>query len=171
MTLDFEIEQIARQEKKLSFNSFDAEIAWLIGNQLRDAARAQGAAIVIDIRLDEQPLFFYAMPGTTPGNCDWVRRKQNVVRQLHRSSYAVGLALKNTNSSLTEKYGYDIRDYAAHGGSFPIVLKGTGCVGSITISGLPQKEDHMLIINVLAEYLEVPKQELSLASIQVRDFK
>ena len=51
--------------------------------------------------------------------------------------------------------GFDNREYAAHGGSFPIVLKGTGQVGSITVSGLPGPEDHAMVVSVLKDYLKV----------------
>ena len=56
----------------------------------------------------------------------------------------------------------DARDYAPHGGCFPIKLHGTGCIGTITVSGLPQRADHELIVEVLAELLEQPIEELAL---------
>jgi len=42
--------------------------------------------------------------------------------------------------------GADPRDYATHGGGFPIFLVGTGCIGAITVSGLPERDDHMLVV-------------------------
>jgi uncharacterized protein (UPF0303 family) len=41
-------------------------------------------------------------------------------------------------------------------------LHGTGCIGTITVSGLPQRADHELIIEILAEFLEQPLKELAL---------
>jgi uncharacterized protein (UPF0303 family) len=41
-------------------------------------------------------------------------------------------------------------------------VAGTGCIGTITVSGLPQRADHELIIEVLAEFLEQPLKELAL---------
>jgi uncharacterized protein (UPF0303 family) len=41
-------------------------------------------------------------------------------------------------------------------------LKNTDCIGTITVSGLPQRADHELIIEVLAELLEQPLKELAL---------
>ncbi len=79
------------------------------------------------------------MAGTTPDNVDWIRRKRNVVQRFHRSSYAIGLQLAKQQTTLTEQVGVDARDYAAHGGCFPIRLHGTGCIGTITVSGLPQR--------------------------------
>ena len=57
----------------------------------------------------------------------------------------------------------DTRDYAHHGGSFPIFLKGTGCVGTITVSGLPQREDHCLVVEIVAAYLQQDISDLSLS--------
>jgi uncharacterized protein (UPF0303 family) len=159
-----DLAQIAIQEKRLQFDHFDSTMAWIVGNRLKEVAQAQGQAVAIDIQLHGHPLFFYAMPGTTPDNVDWVRRKRNVVLRYHQSSYAIGLQLKQQNTNLTEKIGVDACDYAPHGGCFPLMIKGTGCIGTITVSGLPQREDHNLIVMVLAELLNQPLDELALAN-------
>jgi uncharacterized protein (UPF0303 family) len=65
-------------------------------------------------------------------------------------------------TTLQQKSGLDLKDYAAHGGCFPIFLEGTGCLGTITVSGLPQREDHALIICVLQEYLGLGSEDLAL---------
>lgn len=162
MTIEQEIEHIDRQEERLRFRSFDANTAWTVGTRLRAVAESLGVAVAIDIQVNGHALFFTAMPGTTPDNVDWIRRKRNVVRHFHRSSYAIGLQLRNEQKTLAETIGVDARDYAPHGGCFPIKLHGTGCIGTITVSGLPQRADHGLIIEVLAEFLEQPLKELAL---------
>ncbi len=102
------------------------------------------------------------MPGTAPNNLDWARRKRNVVTLMQRSSYAVGLQLQKDGTTLTELAGLPVREYAPHGGCFPILLRGTGCIGSIAVSGLPQRDSHELIVEVLAEMLEERLEELAL---------
>src|SRR5215216_3130053 len=89
-----DLERIALQEQRLQFERFDGITAWALGTRLKEAAVARGVAVAIDIQLHGQPLFFYAMPGTTPDNVDWIRRKRNVVMRFQRSSYAVGLQLQ-----------------------------------------------------------------------------
>ena len=45
------------------------------------------------------------------------------------------------------------RMFAAHGGAFPILVRGTGCIGTVAVSGLPQLEDHRLVVETLEQLL------------------
>jgi uncharacterized protein (UPF0303 family) len=156
MALTDDIAAIARQESELIFPAFDADTAWQLGTTLRDVALARRHALVIDIRRfgdPHQPLFYTALAGTTPDNARWVQRKSNVVARFHRSSYQVGLFLKHNNTTIAEKYALPEADYAAHGGSFPIHVAGAGILGSVTVSGLPQREDHNLVVEALCNFL------------------
>jgi uncharacterized protein (UPF0303 family) len=156
---------IARQEKELIFAAFDAETAWRLGTSLRELAVARGHAIVIDIRRfgqPHQPLFYTALAGTTPDNARWVERKSNVVARFHRSSYQLGLYLKQNNITFNEKYALPDAEYATHGGSFPIKVTGVGVIGSVTVSGLPQREDHNLVVEALCHLLNRDHQALRL---------
>jgi len=159
-----DLARIALQEERLQFERFDSGSAWSLGVRLKQAAETRQAAVAIDIQLHGQPLFFYAMPGTTPDNVEWVRRKRNVVMRFHQSSYAIGLKCQAQQTTIYEKFALRTRDYVAHGGSFPLKLQGTGCVGTITVSGLPQREDHELIVAVLAELLGHSAADLALDS-------
>jgi uncharacterized protein (UPF0303 family) len=162
MTIEQDLERVAMQEERLQFRSFDANTAWKVGTRLRAAAEARRQAVAIDIQVNGQALFFNAMPGTTPDNIDWIRRKRNVVLRFQRSSYAIGLDLRKRQTNLTEQVGVEARDFAPHGGCFPIKLQGSGCIGTITVSGLPQRADHSLVVEVLAELLGQPIEELAL---------
>lgn len=84
---------------------------------------------------------------TIPNGCGG--RKSNVVAHFLRSSYAVGLELRQKKTDLLEKHGLPFSDYAAHGGSFPIHAKHAGVIGSVTVSGLPQRDDHELVVEAL----------------------
>jgi uncharacterized protein (UPF0303 family) len=90
-----------------------------------------------------------------------VHRKSNVVARFHRSSYGVGLTMTQKNSSL-EANGLPINEYASHGGSFPLTVKGAGIVGSVTVSGLPQRADHELVVEALCGILDRDYAELKL---------
>jgi uncharacterized protein (UPF0303 family) len=119
-------------------------------------------AVVIDVRRFGQPLFYAAMEGTTPDNVEWVRRKSNVVARFHRSSYAIGLKEKIKNETLLEGQGLSVADYATHGGSFPLAVAGAGVIGSATVSGLPQRSDHELVIEALCAVLGRDYEKLKL---------
>jgi uncharacterized protein (UPF0303 family) len=162
MNVDRDLEKIAQQEERLQFTRFDSEVAWALGTALKTAAEKRQAAVAIDIQLHCHPLFSYAMPGITPDNWDWIRRKRNVVMRYHRSSYAIGLKHERARTTLAGATGLDPKDYSAHGGCFPILLIGTGCVGTITVSGLPQREDHALVVSVLQDYLHLAAEDLAL---------
>jgi uncharacterized protein (UPF0303 family) len=162
MTIDQDIEKIALQEKRLQFKHFDAEVAWTVGTALKAATEKRNAPVAIDIQLHGFPLFAYSMTGTTPDNWEWIRRKRNVVMRYHRSSYAIGLKHERAKTTLQGTTGLDLRDYSTHGGCFPIFVIGTGCVGTITVSGLPQREDHSLVVSVLQDYLQLTGEDLAL---------
>ena len=161
MGLSEDLERIATQERELQFESMNEQTAWEIGTHLRAMAEERALSVVIDVRRFGQPLFYTALKGTTPDNVEWVRRKSNVVARFHRSSYGVGLFLKNKNDSI-EARGLPTPDYASHGGSFPIAVKNAGIVGSVTVSGLPQRADHELVVEALCGILNRRYEELKL---------
>lgn len=157
-----DLEHIIRQERELVLPCLDAEMAWQLGSRLRSMAHERGLAVVLDIRRFGQPLFYAAMDSTTPDNLEWVRRKSNVVARFHRSSYAVGLKEQIKGETLTDSQALPIADYATHGGSFPLAVAGAGVVGSVTVSGLPQRADHELAIEALCAVLGRDYAELRL---------
>jgi uncharacterized protein (UPF0303 family) len=156
---------VALQERELRLPRLDFDLAWELGVRLRSLAEERSLDVVIDVRRFGQPLFYTALEGTTPDNVEWVRRKSNVVARFHRSSYAVGLKLKLKNETLEEQQGLAAADYATHGGSFPLAVEGAGVVGSVTVSGLPQRADHELVVEALCLLLERDYAELKLADL------
>jgi uncharacterized protein (UPF0303 family) len=165
MGLNEDMERVALQERELRLPRLDFDLAWELGVRLRSLAEERSLDVVIDVRRFGQPLFYTALEGTTPDNVEWVRRKSNVVARFHRSSYAVGLKLKLKNETLEEQQGLAAADYATHGGSFPLAVEGAGVVGSVTVSGLPQRADHELVVEALCLLLERDYAELKLADL------
>ncbi|MFZ2100611.1 MAG: heme-binding protein, partial [Oricola sp.] len=105
-----------------------------------------------------------ALPGTSPDNGEWVRRKINVVTRLHKCSYRVGRELAASGGSLDQSRGVEPIDVAPHGGCFPIHIKGTGVVGTVTVSGIPQREDHRFVFESLCAFLGVDPAPIALGS-------
>lgn len=152
MPIAEDIARIVLQESTLTFESFSPETAWQLGCLLREMAVARNVPLVIDVRrfgTPDQPLFYCALAGTTPDNPRWIARKTRVVARFHKSSYHVGRLLEQAGRSFGERYNLPDEDYAAHGGGFPIHVAKTGIVGSVTVSGLPQREDHNLVVEAL----------------------
>jgi uncharacterized protein (UPF0303 family) len=163
MSISEDLARIAMQEQQLQFTSFNEEAAWKLGIHLRDLALARDLKIVIDVRRIGQPLFYTALPGTTPDNVEWVRRKSNVTFRFHRSSYAIGLETEEKNSTIYDRYGLSASDYVSHGGCFPLRVFNAGIVGAVTVSGLPQREDHELAVEGLCYLLGHAYDSLRLA--------
>ena len=153
MDIALDLQSINAQEQALVFPHFDPARAWALGNRLHALATARGHAVAIDVGTFGQPLFFAALAGTTPDYVDWVRRKRNVVAHFRRSSYAVGLRAQQAGTTLDAKYGLAVAEYAPFGGAFPLTVAGAGVIGTVTVSGLPQRADHELVVEALCAEL------------------
>lgn len=161
MSIEHDLAILEQQEQILRFTRFNPETAWELGCYLRTLLMDCQAGGTIEIELANHLLFACATPTSTPGQADWIRRKRNVVHRFARSSYAIGRILESNNETLQSRHGLNAKDYAAHGGGFPILIEGTGPVGSVVMSGLPQRDDHDLVIAALAKILEKDVPRLS----------
>ncbi|MBV9491118.1 MAG: heme-degrading domain-containing protein [Verrucomicrobia bacterium] len=163
MAVTDDLETIARQERELVLPHFDPDVAWQLGARLRELASSRRHPVAIEVRRIGQQLFYTALTGATPDNADWIRRKTNTVERFWRSSYAIGLELKKQgHATMTDKYGVSASDYAAHGGSFPLAVATAGVIGSVTVSGLPQRQDHELVVEALCAHLGRDYRDLAL---------
>jgi uncharacterized protein (UPF0303 family) len=149
------LDALLRQEHLLILPSFDETTAYEIGSALRAEAVARKAPVVIDIRTAARRLYYAALPGSSADNEEWARRKSNVVLRCHTSSLRMGQMLEDKQRPQWPDAALDPKDYAVHGGSFPVTVAGTGVVAAISVSGLPSREDHEMITAVLAKRLGV----------------
>jgi uncharacterized protein (UPF0303 family) len=162
MSLSDDIERITTQEERLRFQRFNEADAWTLGAKMRDVAQARNLPVTIEIRLAGRPLFYAALAGSDADNPHWVRRKSNVTLRYYKSSYRFGRELAAKELTVGPDRGVDPLDYAPHGGSFPIHVAGTGVIGAITVSGLPQREDHNFVVEMLCDFLGQSLPELRL---------
>ncbi len=161
MDLEQDLEIIARQEHLLRFTAFSADTAWQLGTRLRQHALQLPEAMTFEIQLAGRTLFSCSTLEAPAGQADWIRRKRNTVMRFGRSSYAMGLELERDGKTIEQRHGLPLADYAMHGGGFPICLHGTGLVGSVIASGLPQREDHILVVSALAALSGIAVPELT----------
>jgi uncharacterized protein (UPF0303 family) len=159
MSIADDLATLQQQDQILRFTHFNPETAWELGCTLRTLLMDRRVGGTVEIELANHLLFACATPISNPGQADWIRRKRNVVHRFGRSSYAIGRILESNNETLQPRHSLKAADYAAHGGGFPILLDGSGAVGSVVMSGLPQRDDHNLVISALAKILgkDVPR--------------
>ena len=161
MSPDQDLPILDEQERILRFTAFDANAAWVLGSRLRASALDRGIGSSIEIEIAGQLLFACATPEAAPGQSNWIRRKRNTVHHFARSTYAVGRKLERDGATLGSKHGLPDVDFVAHGGGFPIWINGTGVVGSIVFSGLPQRDDHNVVVEAIAAMLELEIPQLA----------
>ncbi len=149
--LDRLVAQVTDQQRRLQLVRLDNDDAWALGCRLVELARERGLPVTVDVRRHGHVLFHASRPGTTPDNDTWVERKSRVVDRFGAPSYLVGLRARRKGVAFAEDTGLDVQQYAAHGGSFPLTVRDVGIVGTVTVSGLPQADDHALVVEVLEE--------------------
>ncbi|RST83103.1 heme-degrading domain-containing protein [Aquibium carbonis] len=162
MSIETDIARICEQEAAIVFPRFDEDEAFRLGIWLRERALREALPIVIDIRTWDRALFFAALPGSTDANADWVRRKVATVRRMGRSSYRVALEQNTADGLFPARHGLDPKDYVLAGGGFPIRLADAGIIGCVTVSGLPQRQDHALVVEALCARLGLDHARLAL---------
>jgi uncharacterized protein (UPF0303 family) len=150
--VDNQMKEVEEQEKRLQFQEFTSETALNIGMSLVERAKAENKVITIDITRNGHQLFHYAFEGTSPDNDQWVLRKNRVVNRFNTSSLHFRLKLESSGSSLAAKQ-LEPTEYAASGGAFPIIIRNVGVVGTITVSGLADTEDHAIVAWAINNYL------------------
>ncbi|MFD6993953.1 heme-degrading domain-containing protein [Streptomyces sp. NPDC059943] len=147
------VAELEAQEARLVLPHFTYDDAWALGSLLVELSRERGAPVAIDIRRGAQQLFHCALPGSSADNDAWIDRKRRVVERYSESSFLVGSRFRAKGGTFEDSSRLDPDRYAAHGGSFPITVRGAGVVGTVTVSGLPQEEDHALVVEALERTL------------------
>ena len=156
MDRDDDLRLVAEQEQMLRFATFTTEMAWAVGEALRADAMRRGASMTFDVQLAGRTLF-HAVTGeqAAAGQADWIRRKRNTVLRFGRSSYAMGLELGKAGLTIEARHGLTLADFAMHGGGMPLTMVGAGCIGAVVCSGLPQREDHGMVVDAMAKVMGV----------------
>lgn len=140
--------ELGAEFAQLDLGHFDEARALRLGQILVDLAKAGKMPVVVNIRTADRTLFHAALPGSAPLNDLWARRKSNVALMFQLPSLLVGQRNKAKDETL-DRHGLSAEDYADSGGAVPIRVKGTGMVAVATVSGLPQVEDHRLVVRAI----------------------
>ncbi len=140
-----DIAELEAEFARLDLDRFDEARALRLGQILVELALAGRMPVVVNIRTADRTLFHAALPGSAPLNDLWARRKSNVALMFQLPSLLVGQQHKAKDETLA-RHGLRAEDYADNGGAVPIKVRGAGVVAVATVSGLPQVEDHKLVV-------------------------
>jgi uncharacterized protein (UPF0303 family) len=141
------------EEDRLTLPGFDADDAWALGNRVVSLAREDSLAVTVAVAHGQQLMFHAALPGAVADQADWIRRKTALVYRWGHSSYFVGRSYTDRGARFEDEPHLDTSSYAAHGGAFPLRVAGTGLVGVVAVSGLPQDQDHALAVRAIEAHL------------------
>ncbi len=148
-TGDYTSQALAQQAADVELSAFSVGDAVELGSIAMSHAKKEGLTIVIEVHHLGRLVFRAAMPGSRVDSDDWIQRKARVVQRFSTSTLAVRVKYEERGTTFEAASGLSETEYAAHGGGFPIVVTGTGVVGAMYVSGLPQVEDHELIVACL----------------------
>lgn len=155
--MDDILKQLLQEEQELQFTKFNEVTAWQIGNQLVERSVSKSLPVTIDITRGDHQLFHASLRGTSADNDEWIKRKVRLVYRFGHSSFYIGQLLKSKGKRIEEAYLLSESLYAPHGGCFPIIIKDTGMIGTITVSGLTQEDDHKLVVQAIRNFLTQEK--------------
>ena len=135
--------------KKITLQKFSNSSALKMGLKIIDLARQRNQKIAIEICRLNHSIFLYVDDTLPADKHNWLKRKANVAKHFEESSLSVKNDLKNGNMTLEGTFQLSNKDYLAKGGSIPLFVENAGMIGTITVSGLSDVEDHQIIIDAL----------------------
>lgn len=147
------LNELLKQEEELRFEAFGNEDALQLGNLIVALAKELGKGIAVHIENDTNPLYTHYMAGTGEGNIYWINTKKNVVNKFGHSSLYMGESYKTQGTTFKDASGLSSDEYQGEGGSFPIIVKSQGKVGTVTVTGLTGEEDHWFAVEGIRRYL------------------
>ncbi len=143
------LDDLEQEQARLELSRFDYADAWRVGAHMQAAAAAQNLPVTIEVSHGDTMVFFALMPGATPDNPNWTRRKRAVALRFHRSSLYMRLLCEKHGWTFADRFRLPPEDFAASGGGIPIFVRGVGVVGAAAVSGLPDVDDHALVVCAL----------------------
>ena len=149
----FTSEGLALEARTLVLPSLTQAEAVEIGEIGKEIATDRALPIAIEVRLKEWIVFHASLPGSTPVNDTWIARKARVTMATGNSTMYERVLAEEQAINWYETKGMAEETHAIHGGSLPLNVSGQGLVGILLISGLPQVQDHLLGVEIIAEFL------------------
>lgn len=147
------LEQCIAEEQKYQFEHFSHADAKVLGDMLFENSKACERTVGVEIRINGDVIYRYLPDSCNHENGKWLQAKGNTVKMMNMSSLCVAAQLSLDGETLENKKMNQV-EYGTLGGGFPLILKGTGMIGTICVSGLWHFDDHKLLIRTLEEYFD-----------------
>jgi len=149
----FTSEGLALEAKTLQLSSLTQAEALEIGAIAKEIGLDRNLPIAIEVRMKDWIVFHASLPGSTPDNDSWIARKARVVNATGNSTMYERVLAEERGIDWYVVKGLSEELHAIHGGGLALNVVGLGLTGILIISGLPQVEDHLLGVEIIAEYL------------------
>ena len=148
-------EILKQQEEILRVEKMSAEDALALGVIMSGLAKEKyQKPIAIRIILGGHVAFSFLMDGTSMNNEWWMDKKLNTCRATGASSIRSLVELAEGIRPMESEFENE-GDYALCGGCFPLRNAAGKLLGYVLASGMPHECDHQLIVDALAEFLNV----------------
>ena len=147
------LDELLDQERRLTLPSLDENDAVAIGATVLRTAIERDLPITIEVRRLGRVVFRAARTGTNAHNDMWVAGKARLVERFGHASLYERLRHETAGTTFAEATSLGFPEYAPAGGGFPLIVAGTGPIGVAIVSGLPQLDDHALVVECLTAYV------------------
>jgi uncharacterized protein (UPF0303 family) len=148
------LDELLEQERRLTLPSLDENDAVAIGLRILETASKRDLPVTIEVRRAGRVVFRAARTGTTMDNDMYVAGKARIVERFGHSTLYERLRHELDGTSFADATSLAFPEYAPHGGGFPLIVTGTGLLGVAIVSGLPQLDDHALVVECLTAHLD-----------------
>lgn len=138
---------------KHDFSSFTNDDAVDLGLTAVEVISEWELNLAVDIMVGDDLVFRAKLGESGPDNDPWLAGKARVARMFGEPSLLVKLRHETDGGNFTDRTDVDHETHKAHGGSIPIFVSGT-VVGTITMSGEPDRIDHEAAAEAIRRYFD-----------------
>jgi uncharacterized protein (UPF0303 family) len=146
-------DEVLAQEARLQFPACSYDDCIAIGQWLLARAVERDLSVTIEVWRGERLVFRAARAGTNKHNDLYLAGKRKVVEHFGHATMYERLRHEADGTTFAARTSLQFPEYAPNGGGFPLIVRGTGPVGVVLVSGLAQQDDHALIVEALDAYL------------------
>lgn len=149
---------LEQQEQDLVFDRFERRDALRLGTLLAETISTYAQPLTVRVFIGDIIAYQYAMEGDEDRRFGWTYRKYQLVKatghaSMHAKVRMLMLGELQDLAAQPETYGFGC-------GAFPIRVKGLGIIGAVAVSGLPDPDDHPIVVHALEQLLGRKTAEL-----------